>query len=73
MSNFRDAVGRPVVQDLLQKLQGSDAAWVQFLWPKPGEKLPSRKLIYARKVQVGGQTLVVGSDFFLATPIWMRL
>ena len=73
MSNFHDAVGRPVVQDLLQKLQNSDAAWVQFLWPKPGEKLPSRKLIYARKVQVGGQTLVVGSDFFLATPIWMKL
>jgi hypothetical protein len=21
---------------------------------------------------VGGETLVVGSDFFLATPIWMK-
>ena len=72
MLAFRDAVGRPVVQELLQKLQSSDSAWVQFLWPKPGERLPSRKLIYARKVQVGGQTLVVGSDFFLATPIWMK-
>jgi len=73
MSTFRDAVGRFVVQDLLQKLQTSDTAWVQFLWPKPGERLPSRKLIYARKVQVEGQTLVVGSDFFLVTPIWMKL
>jgi signal transduction histidine kinase len=73
MANFHDAVGRPVVQDLLHKLQDSDAAWVQFLWPKPGEMLPSRKLIYARKVRVGDQTLVVGSDFFLATPIWMKL
>jgi len=73
MSSFRDAVGRPVVQELLQKLENSETAWVQFLWPKPGERLPSRKLIYARRVQLGGQTLVVGSDFFLATPIWMKL
>ena len=73
MASFRDAVGRPVVQELLQKLNSSDTAWVQFLWPKPGERLPSRKLVYARKVQVGGQTMIVGSDFFLATPIWMKL
>ncbi len=73
MSGFRDAVGRPIVQDLLRKLQDSDSAWVQFLWPKPGERLPSRKLMYARKVNIDGQTLIVGSDFFLATPIWMRL
>jgi len=73
MTRFRDAVGRPVVKDLLQKLQTSDTAWVQYLWPKPGEKLPSRKLIYARKVQVNGETLIVGSDFFLETPIWMKL
>lgn len=73
MSRFRDAVGRPVVQELLQKLQKSDAAWIQFLWPRTGERLPSRKLIYARKVKVGDQTLIVGSDFFLATPIWMQL
>jgi len=73
MARFRDAVGRPIVQELLAKLQNSDAAWVQFLWPKPGERLPSRKLIYARKVNVEGQTLVVGSDFFLATPVWMKL
>jgi signal transduction histidine kinase len=73
MSNFRDAVGRLVVQELLQKLQTSDTAWLQFLWPKPGERLPSRKLIYARKVNVNGQTLIVGSDFYLLTPIWMKL
>jgi hypothetical protein len=29
--------------------------------------------MYARKVRVGDETLLVGSDFYLATPIWMRL
>ena len=35
--------------------------------------LPSRKLVYARKVKLGDETLIVGSDFFLPTPIWMKV
>lgn len=73
MSGFRDAVGRPVVREVLQKLAKHDSAWVQYLWHKPGEMLPSRKLMYVRKVEVDGAALLVGSDFYLATPIWMKL
>lgn len=72
LSTFEDAVGVPTIQEMLRKLERSDEAWVQYLWPRPGASLPSRKLIYARKVQIGAETLIVGSDFFLATPIWMR-
>lgn len=73
MSHFKDEVGRPIIQEAFQKLEHSDEAWVQYLWPKPGERLPSRKLMYVRKVHVNGATLLVGSDFYLATPVWMRL
>lgn len=73
MADFRDAVGIAPIKLLLEKLAQSDEAWVQFLWPKPGEVMPSRKLLYARKVVVNGETLIVGSDFFIATPIWMKV
>ncbi|HEY3056032.1 MAG TPA: cache domain-containing protein [Thermoanaerobaculia bacterium] len=73
MSNFRDAIGRPVVRELLAQLRTTDTAWIQFLWPRQGETLLSRKLMYVRKVNAGGETLLVGSDFFVATPVWMRL
>jgi signal transduction histidine kinase len=73
MSGFRDAIGRPVVQELLVQLRTADHAWIQFLWPRPGEMVLSRKLMYVRKVTVGGETLLVGSDFFVATPVWMRV
>jgi hypothetical protein len=46
---------------------------VQYLWPKPGSSTPSRRLIYVRKVKVGDEVFIVGSDFFLATPIWLRV
>jgi len=72
MSNFRDAIGRPVVRELTEQLKTSDSAWMQFLWPRPGETVLSRKMMYVRKVNAGGETLFVGSDFFVATPIWMR-
>lgn len=70
---FKDAVGFEPVKELMRRLKTADSAWVQFLWPKPGSVVPSRKLIYARKIQVGGETLIVGSDFFIATPIWMKV
>lgn len=72
LSNFRDAIGRPVMKEIIAKLQTHDEAWVQYLWPRPGAARLSRKLAYVRKVRIGGETLFVGSDFFLATPIWMR-
>ena len=72
MSSFRDAIGRPVVQEVMTALRTSDRTWVQFLWPRKGETALSRKLMYVRKVDAGGETLLVGSDFFIATPIWMR-
>jgi len=72
LSRFRDAVGRYVVREIIEKLQSGDEAWAQYMWPKPGAALPSRKLTYARKVKLGNEDLIVGSDYFLATPIWMK-
>lgn len=70
---FQDAVGFFAFKNVLEKLEHADEAWVQYLWPKPGSSTPSRKLIYARKVKVGEEVFIVGSDFFLATPIWLRV
>jgi hypothetical protein len=71
--DFKDAVGFPAIKEVLKKLTQADEAWVQYLWPKPGSAVPSRKLIYVRKVTIDDETFVVGSDFFVATPIWMRV
>jgi len=73
LSTMQDAIGRPFVMQILEKLRKSDEAWVQYMWPKQGAALPSRKLVYLRKIKVGDEVLVVGSDFYMATPIWMRI
>jgi signal transduction histidine kinase len=73
LTSFRDALGHYVVKEMLQRLQKSDTAWLQYMVPRPGTTMPARKLAYFRKVVVNGQTLIVGADFFLASPIWMKM
>jgi len=73
LTRFRDITGRDVIGDIQQQLKDKDFAWVQYMSAKPGEALPARKLAYVRKVISGGKTYIVGSDYFIATPIWMRL
>jgi len=72
LTHFKDAVGHHVVREMLHRLQNRDIAWIQYMLPKPGATMPSRKLAYLRKVKVNGETLIVGADFFQATPIWMK-
>ena len=73
MMDFRDFTGFQPIRELIGKLKTQESAWVQFLWPKPGATLPSRKLIYGRKLIINGETLIVGADLYLATPIWMKV
>ena len=70
--NFQDANGMRTIQEVLEKLTKADEAWAQYLWPRPGETLPSRKLVYACKVTESNTTMIVGCDFFVPTPIWMK-
>jgi signal transduction histidine kinase len=72
LTGFKDALGHHVIREMLHHLKDHDTAWMQYMVPKPGSTLPSRKLAYLRKVKVNGETLIVGADFFLATPIWMK-
>ena len=73
LTKLRDATGVYVVRTVLEKLAGVEEAWVQFLLPRPGLHVPVRKAIYVRKVRTGDKIFLVGADFFLATPIWMKV
>ncbi len=70
--DFRDAVGHYVTRELLDKIQHTDEAWVEYMSPRPGSAVPARKLMYAVKVALPQGDYLVGSDFFMPTPIWMK-
>lgn len=71
-SQFRDDVGQYVVKNMIEKLRFNDSAWIQFMWHKEGGTNFIRKLAYVRKVKVGNDYVIVGSNLDLLTPIWMK-
>jgi signal transduction histidine kinase len=72
LSGMTDAIGRPYVQELLSKLAVGDTASTMFFWRANPNDVPQRKAIYARKVSAGGTEYIVGTEYLLPTPLWMK-
>ena len=61
----KDSAGKAfhhVIRDLLRE---SDSAWVDYMYPKPGQTKMSRKWAYVRKVEFEGQLCWIGSGIYL--------
>lgn len=69
--NYTDAAGRHFILEILERIRGRESAWGMYLWPRPGEITPSKKLMYLRRVEFSGQGFLVGSDLFAIRPVWM--
>lgn len=72
LSGMTDAIGRSYIQELLSKLAEGNTASTMFFWRATPNEVPQRKAIYARKVNDGGADLVVGAEYLLPTPLWMK-
>lgn len=72
LSGMTDAIGRSYVQELLSKLAAGDTASTMFFWRANANDVPQRKAIYARRVEAGGTDYIVGTEYLLPTPLWMK-
>ena len=72
LSGMTDAIGRPYVRELLKKIANSDTASILFFWRANANDIPQRKAIYARMVNLGGTAYIVGAEYLLPTPLWMK-
>jgi cytochrome c len=70
--DYTDAVGKKIVREMIERVQNRDSGWVIFMQNRPGESAPSKRAAFVKKIRVGGKTIIVGSDIYLANPIWMR-
>jgi cytochrome c len=48
----------------MSSLATTGGGWVDYFWPKPGEKEPSLKVSYIKPAKVGAKTLVVGCGVY---------
>ncbi len=59
-----DARGNSIVQDYIEAARKKESAWLTYVWPKPGESVPSTKQVYVRKIMLEGELFVVGSGIY---------
>jgi signal transduction histidine kinase len=64
--DMKDSQGKPIVRDMLTVVRDKGAGWVDYMWPKPGESVPTRKSAYVRRANFGDQSVMVGCGVYLA-------
>lgn len=64
--DLRDTEGKALVREMLRTVRDSAAGWVDYMWPRPGEGVSTRKSTYVTTARVDGRTLLVGCGVYLA-------
>lgn len=59
---FKDKNGRVFYNAFTDLARTKGSGWVDYMWPKPGEKTPSEKSTYILKVE--GTDLIVGAGCY---------
>ena len=60
----KDADGKPFYEDFIAIARSDGSGWVDYMFPKPGQRLPSPKWSYVRAVTVDGKPGLIGAGFY---------
>lgn len=58
--NLADPTGKLFFAVMNEVCEEKGSGWVDYQWPKPGEKKPSPKISFVKQVKHGDDTFVVG-------------
>jgi signal transduction histidine kinase len=64
--DLTDADGRYLEREMLDVLRTRGQGWVDYLWPKPGDSVSTRKSAYVRRAMLDGTPVLVGCGVYLA-------
>lgn len=60
--DHKDATGKLLGREMIDKTRGGQRAFVEYHWPRPGSAEQVKKLAYVRRVFVDGEEMIVGAD-----------
>jgi signal transduction histidine kinase len=66
LRDLADTRGKRPVDEMLRVVEASGEGWVDYMWPKPGEAVSTRKSAYVRQVRLDGGWALVGCGVYLA-------
>jgi signal transduction histidine kinase len=59
-----DAQGKYLNREMIELLRTQPSGWVTYMWPKPGENVPTQKDAFVHRAKLGDKTLVVGCGVY---------
>lgn len=62
--DHRDAAGKPLVREMIERTDDGGSAWVDYYWARPGTAEQVPKSAYVRRVTVAGEPLIVGAGIY---------
>jgi len=63
--DLKDANGKAFMREFIETAK-KGSGWVDYMWPKPGEKKPSKKLSYIKQAKMpNGETILVGAGIYV--------
>ncbi len=70
---LKDAIGKPIVMAMIEKLKSSQTAWLSYMSKSPDENKPVKKLAYIRKIYINNKGYIVGSSIWFEKPVWLKI
>lgn len=64
--DLKDSQGKELVREMFKVVKKSDSGWVDYMWPKPGESVPTLKSTYVSKAKMSNSWVLVGCGVYLA-------
>jgi cytochrome c len=64
MHGKTDVNGKPMHDDFLEVVQSRGSGWVDYMFPKPGQKEASQKWSYVKGVTIDGTPGLIGAGFY---------
>ena len=65
LMDYKDSQGKYLVRDYIKLALTNGAGWIDYLWPKPGQTVPSKKRTYVREAKYDNEIFIVGSGSYL--------
>ena len=64
--DLKDANGKAFMREFIETAKTKGSGWVDYMWPKPGEKSPSKKLSYIKRTKMpDGEMVIVGAGIYV--------
>jgi hypothetical protein len=61
---LKDVNGKLFFTEMNKVAREKSAGWVDYMWPKPGEKDPSKKVSFVKLVKIDGVEMVAGCGVY---------